>query len=151
MPIELRINFSGGTDTVIKVMNDTNNQFFTFYFNKVPVSFEFDPFDNIVLKEATLIAGIKDKSSVYNYSLSQNKPNPSNYFTIIKYSIPENTDVKISIYNILGKEIKTLINENKDAGNYSVGFNCSELSSGVYYYKIETNNFASTRKMIIAK
>ncbi|MDD5571116.1 MAG: M1 family aminopeptidase [Bacteroidales bacterium] len=151
MPIELRINFSDASDTVVKVMNDANNQFFAFYFKKVPTSVEFDPFNNIVLKEAALISGTKDKSSVYDYSLSQNKPNPSNNLTTIIYGIPENTNVKISIYNILGKEVRILVNENKFAGNYSVDFNCDELESGVYYYKMEANNFGATRKMIVVK
>ncbi len=85
------------------------------------------------------------------FSLEQNYPNPFNPSTSIQFRIPENSFVSLKIYNVLGKEIVTLINEEKNAGNYEVSFNASTLSSGVYFYKLEAGNFVQTRKMILMK
>ncbi|MBK7978793.1 MAG: T9SS type A sorting domain-containing protein [Ignavibacteriae bacterium] len=91
-----------------------------------------------------------------NYLLSQNYPNPFNPTTKIKYSIPENVksekeNVKLIVFDVLGKEIKTLVNENKSPGNYEVEFNASYLSSGIYFYKIQAGKFIETKKMILIK
>ncbi len=85
------------------------------------------------------------------YSLSQNYPNPFNPATVIKYSIPVASRVSIKIYNVIGKEVATLVNEEKPAGNYEVNFNASEFSSGVYYYTISAGNFRETKKMILLR
>ena len=86
-----------------------------------------------------------------DFSLSQNYPNPFNPNTRIKYSIPNESKVVIRVYDILGKEIATLVNEEKPSGNYSVEFDASNLSSGVYLYKIQARDFVQTRKMILLK
>jgi len=85
------------------------------------------------------------------YSLNQNYPNPFNPVTKIKYDIPLNGNVSIKIYDINGRLIYTLINEYKTAGRYEIDFNGKNLSSGVYYYKIESGNFSQVRKMILIK
>ncbi len=86
------------------------------------------------------------------YSLNQNYPNPFNPATKINFSIPRSSKVNLKIYDALGKEIETLVNENLQAGNYSVDFKAgADLTSGVYYYKIIADNFVSTRKMMLVK
>ena len=85
------------------------------------------------------------------YSLSQNYPNPFNPTTMIKYSVPEKNQVTIKIYNVLGSQVATLVNEVKPAGSYEVSFNGSDLSSGVYYYTISAGKFTSAKKMILMK
>ena len=85
------------------------------------------------------------------YSLSQNYPNPFNPTTKIKYEVPENTNVTLEVFDVLGRLIKTLVNENKSAGRYEVEFNASELSSGLYLYKISAVGFEQTRKMVLLK
>ena len=97
------------------------------------------------------IVNLDVSSQPSNYSLSQNYPNPFNPSTTIEYSIPESGNVKLIVYNSLGEEVATLINEYKEAGNNKVNFNANELGSGIYYYKIESGNFASARKMILLK
>jgi hypothetical protein len=98
---------------------------------------------------------LKDKSEnkfiSYGYSLSSNYPNPFNPSTMITYTLPENSFVILKVYDVLGRDIVTLVNENKEAGNHSVMFNASGLPSGIYLYKIQSGNFLEIRKMILQK
>ena len=86
-----------------------------------------------------------------SFSLSQNYPNPFNPSTGINYSIPKSGLVTIKVYNVLGKEIATLVNEYRSAGNYSVQFNGSKLSSGIYFYRMKSGNFVQTKKLMLMK
>ena len=86
-----------------------------------------------------------------SYDLFQNYPNPFNPSTIIKYSIPKEENVTLKIYDVLGREIKTLVNEAKPAGNYEVEFDGSNLSSGIYFYQIQTGDYTETKKMLLLK
>ena len=88
---------------------------------------------------------------VYSFSLDQNYPNPFNPATLIRYSIPEPGLVTLKVYDILGKEVATLVNEQKVSGNYEVKFNAGSLASGVYFYTLKINNYVSTEKMILLK
>lgn len=85
------------------------------------------------------------------YSLSTNYPNPFNPSTIINYSVKDAGLVRIKVYDILGAEVFTLINEIKEAGEYAVEFNASNLPSGVYIYTMQVNGFASSKKMLLMK
>ena len=85
------------------------------------------------------------------YELSQNYPNPFNPVTQINFSIPKQSVVTLRIYDVLGKEVATLVNENKPAGFYTVDFNASDLSSGAYFYRIEAGNFTDIKRMMLIK
>ncbi len=85
------------------------------------------------------------------YSLSQNYPNPFNPTTKISFALPKAGFVTLKIYDILGREIKTLVNEIRQDGNYSVDFNASEFSSGVYFYRIQANDFTDVKRMLLVK
>ncbi|MDP2304335.1 MAG: NosD domain-containing protein, partial [Ignavibacteria bacterium] len=85
------------------------------------------------------------------YALFQNYPNPFNPVTTITYQIPKEGLVTLKIYDILGKEVTTLINEEKQAGKYSIDFNASKLSSGVYLYELRSNEYKSTKKLLLMK
>ena len=85
------------------------------------------------------------------YTLEQNYPNPFNPATRIRFNLPEAGNVKLTIYNILGQEIRTLVNEYKESGVYTISFDASGLNSGMYIYKIEANGFVQTRKMTLVK
>jgi hypothetical protein len=98
-------------------------------------------------------AGIDEPvvETVFEYSLGQNYPNPFNPTTTINYSIKSAGDVSLKVYDMLGTEVASLVNEMKEAGNYSVNFNAANLSSGLYVYILSTNNFMDTKKLILLK
>ena len=85
------------------------------------------------------------------YSLSQNYPNPFNPTTAISYRLSALSNVKLVVFDLLGREVTTLVNEKKEPGNYSVNFNASNLTSGVYFYKITAGSFTETKKMTLVK
>lgn len=83
--------------------------------------------------------------------LAQNYPNPFNPITIIQYSIPQRSNVTLKVYDVLGNEIATLVNEEKERGVYTVNFNASNMASGIYIYRITAGSFVETKKMILIK
>jgi endo-1,4-beta-xylanase len=85
------------------------------------------------------------------YSLLQNYPNPFNPSTVIRYSIPKSGFVTLSVYNLLGQRISTLVNQEQEAGSYNVVFDASKLSGGVYFYKIDAGGYSCVRKMLLVK
>lgn len=85
------------------------------------------------------------------YKLEQNYPNPFNPSTTINYSIPSASEVSIKVFDMLGHEVMTLVNEQKNAGNYSVNVNASNLASGIYLYKIVAGSYTDTKKMTLIK
>jgi len=90
-------------------------------------------------------------SAPIKYELSQNYPNPFNPITNIKYQIQKTGLVTLKIYDLLGREIKTLVNEIKNPGRYVVSFNGSEFASGVYFYRIQSGDFVEVKKMVLLK
>ena len=106
----------------------------------------------VIVKGAThTVSAEEEINEPYNYSLSQNYPNPFNHSTTIYYSIPELSNVVLKVYDVLGNEIVTLVNEEKPLGNYEVGFNTTDLTSGIYFYRIWTGQNTITKKMILLK
>jgi len=106
----------------------------------------------------------ENELQISDFSLSQNYPNPFNPSTIIRYSIPRSTEFNsvpqttLKVYDILGKEIATLVNESQKSGNYEVEFNASNFASGVYFYRLQSGNpdksgqvFTETKKMILLR
>jgi hypothetical protein len=95
--------------------------------------------------------GNNHQTIIPDYRLYQNYPNPFNPYTEIKFDINKSGNVILKVYNLLGEEISTPVEEYKDAGSYSVRFNASDLSSGVYFYKIITDGFVESKKMLLIK
>lgn len=107
--------------------------------------------DGVVYGDTTTV-GINDWEQLPSeFILYQNYPNPFNPVTTIKYSVLQSGMVAIKVYNILGVEISTLVNEYKSAGNYEIEFNANNLTSGVYLYALRLNNFDASRKMTLLK
>ncbi len=105
----------------------------------------------IVKIMGTITSVYKEPNLPEVFSLSQNYPNPFNPSTIINYSIPKGGFVSLKVYNILGQLVKTLYRGYQKAGSYKINFVASELLSGVYFYRLQMNSFAETRKMLLLK
>ncbi len=115
--------------------------------NAVKTDIESNPYQSY--KDFTGLKSVNTKP--ISYSLSQNYPNPFNPSTIIKFSIQNPGFVNLKIYNILGQEVATLVNEQLSTGSYSYTFDASRLSSGIYFYTIRAGNFVQSKKMILLK
>jgi hypothetical protein len=85
------------------------------------------------------------------FQLEQNYPNPFNPSTIIGYRLPSDAFVVLKVFDILGREVETLVNENQDRGNYSIQFNASNLPNGVYFYSLDAGTFHNTKKLLLFK
>ncbi len=106
----------------------------------------------IVIREtATLSVDDNENASLDNFQLEQNYPNPFNPTTVIRYRLPITSDVTIKVFNILGKEITTLVNDELAAGEHEVEFDATGLPSGIYFYQLKSNDFLETKKMIYLK
>lgn len=97
--------------------------------------------------EVNISFNVDDKS----YKLDQNYPNPFNPSTTISYSIPKQDYVEITVYNVFGEQVARLVNEVKESGVHSIVFNAENLASGMYYYKIETDSYVETKKLLLLK
>jgi len=99
-----------------------------------------------------IVVGVEDEETLpTEYALEQNYPNPFNPSTTFRYSIPTQSKVLIKVYDVLGNEIATLINEEKSVGTYELTWNAEQLPSGVYFYQLKAGEFSSTKKMLLIK
>jgi hypothetical protein len=102
--------------------------------------------------QETTITDVEEEETIPTvFKLEQNYPNPFNPSTKIKFAVPEKSNVLIKVYDILGSEVATLVNEEIDAGWYENNFNAVGLSSGVYLFRMEAGNYVSTKKMIMLR
>jgi hypothetical protein len=106
---------------------------------------------NVIVNLSSTGISDNESSQPTDYSLSQNYPNPFNPSTAISYSLPISGHITLKVFNILGNEVTTLVNEDKAAGKYNIKFEASNLPSGIYFYKIQTGSFSETKKMILLK
>ncbi len=102
------------------------------------------------INDSTSVAENNDKI-ILDYSLGNNYPNPFNPTTIISYQIPEASFVTLKIYDVLGNEIVTLVNEERSAGDYKTQFSGTRLTSGIYFYQLKAGSFVETKKMLLLK
>ncbi|MFA7360732.1 MAG: M1 family aminopeptidase [Candidatus Kapaibacterium sp.] len=142
MPIDLQITSNKG-DTTFTVFNNAQVQEFSFTVKDEPLYITLDP-DNKILKDKT---GDEPVEPI-DFKLFQNYPNPFNPETNITYMIREFTDVKLIIYDLLGREITKLVNQKQHPGTYSVPFSPQNLASGVYLYKLISGNITDSKKMV---
>ncbi len=116
--------------------SDNFNLVNTYFINSGSISKKDDRVNNLVLR---------------GYELSENYPNPFNPTTTINYQLPQTGFVTLKVYDILGKEVAALVNEQKNQGRYSVNFDASHISSGVYIYQLRVNDYVSSKKMLLLK
>jgi hypothetical protein len=106
----------------------------------------------ISVSEICPLTSVPSESSVtLQFKLLQNYPNPFNLTTTIPFLLPQRTNVTLKVYDVFGKEIATLINKEYDAGEHSIQFNANDLSTGVYFYRLQAGNFIEQKKMILIK
>ena len=119
--------------------------------NTKPSTEGFSKVESYIYKPTEIVSVKQEKENIKNFELFQNYPNPFNPSTIIKFSIPKTSHVKLIIYDMLGKEVITLVNEEKICGNYEVVFDGSKLSSGVYFYSLQSNSKILTKKLLLLR
>ncbi len=105
------------------------------------------------LDTTTVLTAVRTVSNTIpeSFNLDQNYPNPFNPTTMIKYSITKNTEVNLTVYNVLGERVATLYSGMQKAGSYEVNFNASRFASGVYFYRLQAGNFSNVKKMMLLK
>jgi len=127
--------------------------YLAFSFEQIPTEEERDTLMNRTMNwllDGTTSVGNNDLI-VRSFNLEQNYPNPFNPSTTISYSLAADENVSLKVYDIMGREIAELVNEDQVAGTYSKDFDASLLASGMYFYKISAGNFVSTKKMVLLK
>ena len=114
-------------------------------------SFDFD--GTIHDYAPTVTVEVRDaiQNRITKYALLQNYPNPFNPTTSITYELPKASDVSLKVFDMLGREVATLVNERQERGRYSATFNANTLSSGIYFYRLQAGNFVQTKKMMLVK
>jgi hypothetical protein len=130
---QLRVSSSPGGGTLVCT-----------FVGNTPIAFAIKPPSN-------LIGIISGQTIPLEFFIEQNYPNPFNPTTKIKFGISKSANVKLTVYDVLGKEVAVLVNEDKLANTYEVQFDASAFPSGVYFYKIAYGEFTSTRKMLLVK
>jgi Secretion system C-terminal sorting domain len=135
----LTLNYNSINKIIIRVDSSENNGIADYNFD----NFSFSSAVTSVLKDSSNIP--------ISYELSQNYPNPFNPTTVINYGLAKAGRIVLKIYNVLGKEVSKLVDSKKAAGRYSVTFDASNLSSGIYIYVLKTDGFISSKKMLLIK
>ncbi len=152
MPFEISVRFHDGTDTLVRAMNDINNQQFVWFFNKQPALLQFDPHHQIVLKGGSTALNV-EKPQYKNpvASLLQNTPNPVSGKTVIHYTIAENREVALDVFNGTGGMVIKGENAFHIAGEYQITLDFSDLPSGIYFYKLTTGDETITKTLMVTK
>lgn len=154
MPVQIKVNTSLG-DTTVTLFNDAQTQNFQFQVTGEPQSIVFDPGNWILKNNTTIIVGVEPEIPLpKQFSLEQNYPNPFNPSTTIQYEVPKTSKVILKVYDITGKEIRTLVDGTLSPGLKSVvwdGRNDHDqpVSSGIYIYRLQAENRVQSKKMIL--
>ena len=143
-----KIGFVRGHGTTTEENNytytDKNLEAGNYLYRLVQIDFDGTPNESEAVN-------VEISSQPLQYVLMQNYPNPFNPVTTISYSIPQDGNVQIKVFNSIGEEVSSLVNGFKNSGSYKVNFDASDLPSGIYYYRIKAGSFTSVRKMIVLK
>ncbi len=107
--------------------------------------------DSIISFTLGTLTSVENTSAPVEFGLAQNFPNPFNPSTKISYKIAKETFVRLKVFDITGREVSVLVNSVQTPGNYSVNYDASALTSGIYFYKLESNDFSSVKKMLLVK
>lgn len=152
MPVKIKIKFNSGPDSTITLWNDQQLQDYQVNLSRQVHSITIDP-EEWILRGIGTVTDIQEKfnDQDLSFKLFDNYPNPFNPTTLIRYQVPIVSKVNLKVYDILGNEIRELVNEEKPAGNYHIKFDAKELSSGIYFYMLICDKFIETKKMVLIK
>ena len=140
---------ANGNASAQAVFNPVNNSLVEMVTNNGISSYSFDI---IVLNDSLLVGIDSDLDAIPQaYALGQNYPNPFNPTTTFVVSLPQASDVKVMIYNVLGQQVAVLQNGKMQAGEHKFTFDASRFASGMYFYRVEANNFRAVKKMLLVK
>ena len=151
MPLELKIHFMDNSDTIVKVMNIVNNELFSFFFSKQPMSFYFDPDNEIVLKRSATVVGIPENEDRTLVVLGKNSPNPVNSTTRISFYLPCASAANLIISNTLGLTVWQSGVSQYTQGDHTVDADLSSLPSGIYIYTLETDGRRYSNKLVVGR
>ncbi len=151
----------GKTYYVNDVYNDTTYQI-TFTGGLANFSMNIPPYGSavliisdsvrkIIVPKITSVQQLAESMIPENYSLAQNYPNPFNPSTMINYQLPMNSLVTVKVFDVVGREVATLVNERQEAGTYQTSFNAQGLSSGLYFYQLRAGNYSEVKKMLLLR
>jgi hypothetical protein len=147
-PVQYTVAASANIKDTVRFAPTAQGQFSA----SIVISHSAGPNDTIqVTGNGTLTGVAGERQMPTIYSLGQNYPNPFNPATTISYQLPLSGNVRLTVYNILGKEIATLVSEVMEPGYYSVRFDASAVSSGLYFYRLQANNYSDVKKMMLIK
>ena len=148
MPVDFSITTAAGTIDTVLWINDRHEEIHLAFADSA-LAVVFDP-DHWILCDKSML--VPTDAAVRPIAfLSQNFPNPFNPTTTINYQLPQNCFVTIKVFDMLGKEVSTLVNESKPAGYYEVDFNGGKLTSGVYIYRLQAGSFTENRKLVLRR
>ncbi len=150
MPIQFKVNFASG-DTIVSVFNDAQVQNFNISVNGMPTSISFDPGNWILKNVNSVVTGLENEINPNSFSLEQNYPNPFNPSTTIKFNLGKAGFTTLKLYNVIGKEVANIVNDQLESGPHEVTFNAKDLPTGTYFYKLTSGNYTETRKMMLLK
>ena len=150
MPVQIKVNSATG-DTTITVFNDSQVQTFNVTVANEPTSISFDPGNWILKTLNSVVTDVEDELQPNKFSLEQNYPNPFNPSTTIKFNLAANGLTTLKIYNVIGREVATLVNGQVEEGPHEITFDATNLPSGVYFYTLSSGSFKETQKMILMR
>ncbi|NOZ62844.1 MAG: DUF4961 domain-containing protein [Calditrichaeota bacterium] len=141
---------------VVMTVGNSNGAFNIGYFvSNAALDFTDPKYYSVSLENPITVSGgtgvAAERALPRRYELAQNFPNPFNPTTTISFEIPATNQVKLSVYDLLGKEVATLVNGKVSAGNHQIVFDASNLQSGIYYYRLESGDFVATKKLLLLK
>lgn len=148
MPIELKINFRDGTDTIVRVFNSFNGQNFDFEFEKEPELLTFDPNNDILLKEGTTIVGLDEMPRAESGFSPKASPNPFSNLTLITYKLNKPSFLTVDLYNNTGIKLRTIIEKYFSPGDKAFELNEAGLKAGTYFVVFRTPFHSETLKVI---
>ena len=151
MPIEIMIHFIDNSDTTIRVMNTYNDQLFKWTFSKVPTYVDFDPSNQIVLKDGSTVLTVPAYMGKNGLCLEQNKPNPAMGRTTIAFYIPVPGNIRLELLNKLGNTVLIPIEGFVNKGRTEVSFDCSALPAGIYTYRLIAGDTILVKRMVVIR